>query len=223
VVVDSGSNDRTIHIAKDANANVFHREWNGYGPQKQFALEQAKGPWILNLDADERLSPDLKEEIRIALSGSELPNGFEIPFRHYFLKSRLRFGGAAGETHLRLFRKDRGSYGQKKIHEGITVTPPLGRLKSPIDHFSYRDMAEYLEKCNRYTSLIAEEKFASGARFSPLHHFRLPYEFVVRYVVKLGFLDGAAGLVYAALSSYYVWLKYLKLRDLEAGSKEKRT
>lgn len=222
VVVDSGSTDKTLEVAVRFGARVFIRDWTGYGPQKQFALEKALGPWIINLDADERLSPELQKEIRETLAGGAAPavNGFDIPFRHYFLGKRVRFGGARGESHVRLFKKEHALYGDKRIHEGISVTPPVAPLKNSIDHFSYHDLHEYFEKCNLYTSLIAEEKYAKGERFSFFHHLRLPYEFVTRYFFKLGFLDGGTGLTYALLSSYYVWLKYVKLRDLESEKKK---
>ncbi len=223
VVIDSGSTDKTVDICKRYTTQVSFSEFKGYGPQKQAALNKAKGPWILNIDADERVTPELADEIRGLLVG--LPAevsakaGFDIPFRHFFLGKRLRFGGAAGEKHLRLFRKDKASYGKDEVHEGISVDGPIGRLKNPIDHYSYRNLDEYLDKRDRYTSLIAKKKYARGQRFHFWHYLRLPYEFIVRYVLKGGFLDGANGFLYAKLSSYYVWLKFSKLRDLEAQNK----
>lgn len=221
VLVDSGSTDNTFEIARRFTPHVYQKKWNGYGEQKQYALDQARGPWILNLDADEKLSPELKNEICDLFSRSAAgpdANGFNIPYRHYFLGRRLRFGGVHGEKHLRLFRKARAVYGKNKVHEGIEVEGPIQALRNPIDHFSYRDIPDYLAKCDWYTSLIAREKYQKGQRFRVWNHLRLPFEFFVRYVLKLGFLDGSAGLTYALLSSYYVWLKYLKLQDLEAGA-----
>jgi glycosyltransferase involved in cell wall biosynthesis len=219
VVIDSGSTDKTVEICKRYTPNVSFNEFKGYGPQKQAALNKAKGPWVLNIDADERVTAPLADEIRAVLAGSPVETGFDIPFRHFFLGKRLRFGGAAGEKHLRLFRKDSASYGTDMIHEGISVKGQIGRLKNPIDHYSYRNLDEYLEKRERYTSLIAQKKFAAGERFHAWHYLRLPFEFVVRYFLKGGFLDGANGLLYARLSSQYAWLKFAKLRDLEAQTK----
>jgi glycosyltransferase involved in cell wall biosynthesis len=219
VLVDSGSTDNTYEIARRFTPHVYQRKWNGYGEQKQHALEHARGPWILNLDADERLSPELAQEIRDlftrSAAGGPEAHGFDIPYRHYFLGRRLRFGGVHGEKHIRLFRKSKAAYGTNKVHEGIVVEPPVRTLKNPIDHYSYRDVPDYLAKCDWYTTLIAKDKFQKGQRFRLWHHLRLPFEFIVRYFLKLGFLDGSAGLTYAALSSYYVWLKFLKLQDLE--------
>jgi glycosyltransferase involved in cell wall biosynthesis len=224
VVVDAHSTDRTRDIARARGATILEREWNGFGPQKQFALENARGPWVLNIDADERLTPTLASDIRAALSGENAGRdeaAFDIAFHHYFLGRRLRFGGGQGEHHVRLFRKDRASYGGTRFHEGIHVQGPVARIESPIAHYSYRSIREYLDKCNRYTTLIAEDKYARGVRLSWKHHFRLPYEFFVRYVLRLGFLDGGPGLVYAALSSYYVWLKYVKLLDMTTDRGER--
>jgi glycosyltransferase involved in cell wall biosynthesis len=222
IVVDSGSEDRTVEISRKYTDRIFHNIWTGYGPQKQFALDQAKGPWVLNIDADERVSDKLRDEIRKKLAGNTHESGenaYDLSFHHYFLGRRLRFGGVQGESHVRLFRKDRAAYGKTKVHEGIEVAPPIGRLSGTIDHFSYRDVSDYLKKCNWYTSLSAGEKFSNGERFAVWHHLRLPWEFIVRYIFKLGFLDGEAGLTYALLSSYYVWLKFVKLRDLEDKQK----
>ncbi len=223
VLVDSGSTDRTLDIARAAGAKVLHREWEGYGKQKQAALDAAAGPWVLNLDADERVTPALADEIRSVLDASPREKGFSIPFRHFFLGRLLRFGRFGTETHLRLFQKDAARYGSAQIHEGIHVDAPLSQLSGRIDHFSYHDLTEYFDKCNRYTSMIAAKRFAEGARFSVFHHLRLPVEFLLRYVIRLGFLDGEPGLTYALLSSYYVWLKFLKLRDLERAEPSKGT
>ncbi|MCB4756985.1 MAG: glycosyltransferase family 2 protein [Elusimicrobia bacterium] len=219
VLSDSGSTDKTLDIAKKFGARIFHKEWTGYGPLKQSVLDEAKGPWVLNIDADERLTPPLQKEIADTLhSESARPvNGYEIPYRHFFLGKRLRFGGCGGEKHVRLFRKDKGRYGDARIHEGIHVEPPIGRLQWYIDHESYKSIEEYLFKCNHYTTLIAEAKFKKGERFHWWHHGRLPFEFFSRYILKLGFLDGRPGFTYALLSSFYAWLKFLKLKDREAG------
>jgi glycosyltransferase involved in cell wall biosynthesis len=220
ILVDSGSNDKTLEIAKQHGAKTFFHEWNGYSAQKQFALEQAQGPWILNLDADERVSPGLANEIKRLLGSTEAQahQGYRIFFHHYFGPQRLRFGGVQNESHLRLFRKDQARYGAEKIHEGIQVQPPIGTLYGHIDHFSYKDIHDYLTKCNHYTTMIAREKFQKGARFHLWHHLRLPFEFFVRYFLCFGFLDGKMGLQYAILSSYYVWLKYAKLKDFKEAS-----
>lgn len=220
VVVDNQSSDRTKEIAGSFGARVFDHEFQGYGPQKQFALEQAAGEWVLNVDADERVTPALVSEIDVMLrvSGEDnLHNGYSIPFQMFFMGKRLRFGGCFREFHVRLFKRSKARYGGTRIHEGITVEGSLGTLGHPIRHESYRNFAEYLEKCRTYTGLIAAKKFREGKRFSAWHNLRLPWEFFVRYFLKLGFLDGRAGFAYAALSSFYAWLKHVRLTDYERG------
>ena len=140
-------------------------------------------------------------------------SGYFIPFHNFFLGKYLRFGAGMLEKHLRLFLKANARYGTEAVHEGIRV----GERSCPITHCSYRNVEEYLTKCNFYTSLLAKKKYSTGARFHVWHHLRFPFELFFRYVVKLGFLDGSVGFMYAVLSSYYVWLKYIKLRDLERG------
>lgn len=220
ILVDSGSTDRTLEIAREFTDRIFHRDWTGFSAQKQFALEKTTSPWVINIDADERLSSELQTEIQRLLSAAEVPeNGFDIPFHHYFLGRRLRFGGVRGESHLRLFRRAGAEYGTERVHEGVRVSPPIGRMAGAILHYSYRDIDEYLEKCNRYTTLIARAKHAEGRRFRVTDHLRLPFEFFTRYFFKGGFLDGSEGLIYAALSSYYAWIKYVKIREV-GGNKQ---
>lgn len=213
VVVDSRSTDRTREIAAARGARVIEKDFAGFGPQKQFALEQATGDWVLNIDADERLTPGLGREIRAALDAGPAVNGFLLPFHNVFLGRRLRFGSHWSESHLRLFRRERGRYAGRDIHEGIEVAPPLARLRGAVRHESYRNFSEYLEKCNRYTGLIARDKRRRGKRFRWWHHLRLPWEFFVRYFLKLGFLDGHPGFVYAALSAFYAWLKFVRMTE----------
>jgi glycosyltransferase involved in cell wall biosynthesis len=222
VIVDSGSTDRTLDICRRFTDHIFHNPWTGFSSQKQFALDKAHGPWILNIDADERVSAPLAQEIRLVLSAASPQssmNGYEITFHNYFLGKRLRFGVGKREKHVRLFRKDNANYGTSRVHEGIQVRAPIGKLRHPIEHQSYKDLTEYLAKCNTYTSLMAQEKFDKGCRFHFWHHLRPPFEFFSRYILQLGFLDGEAGLIYALLSSYYVRLKFLKLRDLQRAKK----
>jgi glycosyltransferase involved in cell wall biosynthesis len=217
VIVDDFSTDRTPEIARTHGAEFFQRKWDGFGQQKQFALEKARHEWVLNIDADERLAPGLCDEIREVLRSSPVVNGYKIPFQHVFMGRPLRFGAGRNESHVRLFRRDKARYPSKTIHEGIAVEPPLGHLKNTVLHMSYRNLSEYLQKCDRYTTLIAQEKWKEGRRFSLLDHLKLPGHFFKSYFLKLGFLDGAPGLSYAALSAYYSWMKSLKLLELEKG------
>jgi glycosyltransferase involved in cell wall biosynthesis len=218
VIVDNRSADRTREIARRFTDKVFERSFDGYGPQKQYALDQTVGEWVLNVDADERLTPELAAELtQVTQNDSGEFDGYQIPFQLYFMGRRLRFGGAFGETHLRLFRRSKARYPRAMVHEGIQVDGRVGRLNGAIRHESYRNFAEYLDKCRRYTGFIAREKFRQGKRFRAWQHARLAWEFFVRYVVKLGWLDGSPGFTYAALSAYYAWLKHVRVVDYERG------
>lgn len=220
VVLDSGSADRTRDVARGLGAKVFERPFDDYASHKQAAVERASGDWILSIDADERVSPELREEIRALLAASPDGDvgdvaGYEIPFEVRFLGRRLRFGGLGSERHLRLFRRGRGRFTGGRLHEGISVDGPVGRLRGTIGHVPYRDLGEYLEKLDRYTSLAAEKRRRAGRRFSPLHHLLPFWELFRRLVLRLGVLDGTPGIAWAGLSAFHTWIKYLKLRELE--------
>ncbi|MBK8575605.1 MAG: hypothetical protein IPN90_07990 [Elusimicrobia bacterium] len=165
------------------------------------------------------MSPALGREIKSVLAGAPVVNGFNLRFHNMFLGRRLRFGGHWSEWHLRLFRRDKAHYDGREIHEGISVVPPYGRLREPVLHESYKNFTEYLEKCNRYTGLIARDKYRKGRRFTLWSHLRLPWDFFSRYILKLGFLDGNAGLIYAVLSAYYTWLKLIRVMEGEGDAR----
>lgn len=217
VVVDSNSTDKTVEIAKEYTDKVFLREWEGYSKQKNFALEKCTGDWVLNIDADERVTERLKIGIESLLK-DEKPSqyvGYLVPFKFYFLGHHLRFGGCAGEYHLRLFKNGKGYYDDRKVHEGIKIEGKIGKMKGYIIHYSYSSLKEYLDKLNLYTDIIARTKYQKGERFHPWHLFRFAFEFCLRYIVKLGIFDGVPGFVYAFLSSFYGITKHIKVWELE--------
>lgn len=217
VLVDSGSTDRTLEIARGAGAKVFERAWEGYGAQKAFALEQASSDWVLNLDADERCTPELKLELLEAIAQGA-HDGFNIPFQTHLFGRRVRFGGFGGEQHLRLFRRARAHYPPREVHEGVQVDGSVGRLRAPIEHHPYASLEEYFEKFNAYTSAMAKERARSGRKFSPWSALRWPWGFFRRYVLQLGFLDGYAGFLHASLAGMYDFVKYAKLDDFERSA-----
>ncbi|OGS00351.1 MAG: hypothetical protein A3G41_02295 [Elusimicrobia bacterium RIFCSPLOWO2_12_FULL_59_9] len=219
VLVDNQSTDKTLDIARQFSCKVYSRRFDHYAGQKQYAVEQARGEWVLSLDADERLSPPLREEIRRALSnGASAPggnHGYYIPFEVHFLGRKLRFGGVGGENHLRLFRREAGRFTGGRLHEGVDVAGKTAHLSFPILHTPYRDLNEYFDKFNLYTSLAAQKRWEQGMRFRFYHHILLPWEFFRRAVLQLGFLDGIAGISWAGLAAFHTWVKYIKLKELE--------
>ena len=215
VVIDGNSTDNTAQICKELGAQVYTREFDGFANQKNFALSKVIGEWALNLDADERLSPALKDEILQAVKNPQIA-GYYLPFCNYFLGQKMRFSGLNKEKHLRLVRTQKAHYVGGLVHEGLKVNGPLSTLKNPVNHFSYNTIEDYFTKFNKYTTLAAKQLHQNGRHFSwGRVIFTLPFEFIKRYILKLGFLDGARGLFWASFSTYYVYVKYAKLWQLE--------
>lgn len=223
MVVDASSTDRTAAIARDLGARVFVRPFDCFGGQKNAAQEAARGTWILSLDADEVVSPALANEILARLSeladsprSPATPVAFRIPIRLEFLGKALRFGRDTVVRPIRLYRRDRARFTLDPVHERVAADGPVDALDELILHRSYRDLSHYMEKLNLYTTLAAEVRIRSGrqgARFLPL---RVAWEFLDRFVLRLGFLDGAPGLTYAVLSSAYTLVKFMKLRERQS-------
>ncbi len=209
VVVDSGSTDRTLEIAKRYTNKIFHQDWLGYGKQKNFAIEKLSTEWVLSLDADEVVSEALKHEILTEIK-SQRSDAYALNFQLVFMGKPLRFGGTYPDYHVRLFRKGVFWFEEDDVHEGIRTR--AYKLKSPVYHYSYENLEEYFEKFNRYTSLIAEKHFREGKRVGKVFPFvRFLFELFKRFFLKGAFLDGYPGSVYALLSSYYTFVKYAKL------------
>ncbi|MBI4777605.1 glycosyltransferase family 2 protein [Candidatus Desantisbacteria bacterium] len=213
VVVDSFSTDKTVLICKEYTDKIVQKEWEGYGIQKQFALEQTTSDWVLSIDADERVSSELKQEI---LSTQLDKDAYNIPFKFYLLGRQLRFGGCGRERHIRLFRRQKAEFTQAMVHEDILVNGETGCLKNIIVHFSYKDIADYFDKFNQYSTIDAIKKFRQGKRIIlTLQIFASILDFVKRYILQLGFLDGVPGFLWASFSSFHRMVKYAKLWEIQ--------
>ena len=219
VVVDAASTDRTEEVARRAGVRVLVRPFDGFGRQKNAAAALATNRWILSIDADEIVSPKLALEIRacLAAAASETspPAAFRVPIRLEFLGRELLFGRDTVVRPARLYDRMRARFSDDPVHEKILALGPVESLEESVLHRSYRDLAHYLEKLDRYTTLAAEAKWASGKGGGGFLPARVLWEFFDRAFLRLGFLDGSAGLTFAALSSANTLLKYLKLRELE--------
>lgn len=215
-LVDNFSDDDTAKIAKSKNAIVKQQKFENFTDQKNTALSLCTNEWILHLDPDEKLSPELKQEIADLLESGKINDfdAYNISYTNYFLGKKMSHSGLNNEKHIRLFRKSKSLFEGGKVHEGIVVNGKTGVLKGKIIHNSYPDLDEYFDKFNRYTTLAAEKMMAQGIKFSLLRVAAVPFEFLKRYVIKLGFLDGYAGFVWACVSSFYVFVKYTKLWSL---------
>lgn len=223
IVVDSGSTDRTIEIAKSFGAKVFVEEWKGFARQKISAIDKATGDWILSLDADEEVSEGLTKEIEevyhgLAEDGFGSENGYWLKRQNHFLGHALRHGGFWPDPKLRMFRRGMGRVENRAVHETFQITGPLGTLYYPLLHHSYPTLSDYIVHMNHYSSLGAEMVVAKGkgrVRFSVINIvFRPVLTFIYNYIFRLGFLDGSEGLLLHLYHAVYVSWKYAKAWEL---------
>jgi glycosyltransferase involved in cell wall biosynthesis len=215
VLIDHQSTDRTCEIARSYGARVYSLPWRGYGPAKREGVNLANGSWVLALDADEEVSPELAEEIRRTLSNGTTFAGFYLPRRTNFLGRWISHCGWYPDPVLRLFQKSKGNFNEAPVHEKVLVDGAVGRLKGELRHYSYPSLEHYLEKFNVYTTLGAEEAYRQGKRprwFDIL--VRPPVAFIKHYISKQGFRDGFEGLVISVMSAIAVFVKYAKLHHL---------
>jgi glycosyltransferase involved in cell wall biosynthesis len=214
VVLDSGSTDGTVGICREYTDKVTHQEWLGFARQKNLAIERATGQWVLCLDADEPVEPMLADEIRGVVSSSAARDGYFIPRKTFFLGKFIRYGGWYPDYNLRLFKKDKGRFEERAVHEAVKVQGPVGRTKNAILHYAYPDLASYLSTINKYSSLavtVMAERGISRFRMSWINILLRPlFTFLLKYVFRLGFLDGKHGLVLNLFHSWYVFAKYAK-------------
>jgi len=209
IVLDCGSTDRTLEIARSFGARTFTENWKGYAAQKNSAIDKTTGDWVLSLDADEAAEPELMEEIRHVLDHNPPVDGYYMPRKNYFLGRWIRHGGFYPDRKLRLFRRGRGRFGERAVHEVVQVDGPAGTLNHALVHNAYPTLEGYIEHMNRYSSLGAEMKGNRG--FSVLNIVINPLvTFVYNYFFRLGLLDGREGLLLNLYHSVYVSWKYAK-------------
>jgi glycosyltransferase involved in cell wall biosynthesis len=215
LVVDSGSTDDTVEIALRHGARVESKEWLGFGKQKQHAVSIARHDWVLCLDADERVSEALAGSIRAALAG-EGYHAYRMARRNRFLGRWLAHGEGYPDWSLRLFHRAHASWSNDEVHEAVLTTAEVGRLDGDLMHDSAEDVATYMTKQNRYTTLHAEALYNQGVRASYWRLLASPLvRFVKFYVVRLGFLDGGPGFAHVVIGCNNTFHKYLKLIELE--------
>jgi glycosyltransferase involved in cell wall biosynthesis len=216
IVVDSGSTDNTVSLARKSAASVYTVAWRGYGAARNFALSHATGDWILWLDADERVTPELTEEIKAILRRDDRGiSGYTVARRAFFLGRWIKHSGWYPSRVVRLFRRGKGTFSETRVHEELVVDGEIGVLHNDLLHYTDPDLHHYFEKFNRYTSLAAEDMKAAGRSFSlPDLLLRPPFLFLKMYVLRAGFLDGIQGFILSVASSAYVFIKYAKLWEL---------
>ena len=217
IVVDSFSTDATETICRRYVDQFLQRVWEGYRSQKQFATQQATHDWVLSLDADEVLSPDLQEEIgRWKEAAEDGVNGYFLPRKTYFLGRWIEHTTWYPDWQLRLFRRSKGEWKGGRVHESFKVTGRIARLKGELYHFTYTSLKEYLVQLERFSSLSAADYYDRGLRARPFHLIlHPPLVFLKNYFLRLGFLDGVPGLAASGLSATSTFFKYLKLWELQ--------
>ncbi|TFG77294.1 MAG: glycosyltransferase family 2 protein [Chrysiogenales bacterium] len=220
IVVDSYSTDRTPEIARQARATFYQNRFEDYGQQKNIAMQKASHDWILNLDADERVSPELKRSISDLKEGN-IPikaSAYAIKRKTYYLGRWIRHSGWYPDRKIRLFKKNAATW-QGRIHESLKVTGVVASLPGEILHFTYRDIGDHIRRLERYSTFLSEEIISQKKKCLILRLLVLPpVTFLRHYFWRLGFLDGFAGLVIASVSSWGTAMKYFKAIDLKRSA-----
>lgn len=222
ILIDSFSEDDTVTIAKKFKCSIIQNAWNGFAEQRRFALSQANTEWILSLDADERCTVALQNEIHTLLAGNDVPeNGFEIPRKSFFLNKWIKHGGWYPNYQLRFFRKESAGVSDRLVHESYTVEGKTGRLNNDILHFTVTSVKDYMNKINNYSDLSALEK----VNRKKIGYFDLlvspQIAFLQQYVLKGNFLDGAEGLMVSRFHMITKLLNNMKIRELQTKNNQK--
>lgn len=225
IVVDSFSTDRTIEIARSfANVRLLQHEYEHSASQKNWTIPQASHPWIFLLDADERPTPELVEEIKTVVNSGSSYSGFWIYRRNHFMGKQIHYSGWQSDKVLRLFKRDECRYQNKHVHAEIETQGKIGFLKNKLIHYTYKDLTSYLKKADRYTTWGALDRVQKFAKTG--HKIGLPYlalrpfsRFFRHYFLRLGVLDGTHGLVVSALSATNVFIRGVKIWRLQHGEK----
>ena len=219
VVIDSGSEDGTVELAKDLGARVIHHDWQGFGQQKQFAVNQAKHDWVLCLDSDEQVSEELRASIETTLRMPEYM-AYKMARCNRFMGRYLRHGEGYPDWSLRLFHRGHASWSDDNVHEKVLTQTSVGELSGDLLHESEQGLSDYLDKQNRYTSLQALSLHQAGKKvgcgklvLSPLARF------VKFYLLRGGFLDGVPGLIHISVGCFNTFSKYAKLMEYNRGAR----
>jgi len=221
IVVDCGSSDGTLMIAKQKGARIAFHEWTGFGAQKNYALSVARGDWVLSLDADERVTPELQQAILGALDDASV-NGYEFPRQSSFCGRTMRHSGWFPDRVLRLFRRGKARFSDDVVHERVICEQPVKRLKAPLLHFPVRRLEDAIRRMDTYSTLGAGQLVAAGKPASILQGVTHgAFAFLRTYVLRLGFLDGAAGFMLAVANAEGTYYRYVKAwlagRDAAGG------
>ncbi|MDQ6733627.1 MAG: glycosyltransferase family 2 protein [Nitrospirota bacterium] len=212
IVVDACSTDRTVEIVREYTSRVFIRSWPGFGPQKNYGIDRATADWILIVDADERVTDGLREEIIRSIEGApDDVAGFEIPRRNFFYGRWIQGGGLYPDRQLRLFRRQAGRYDDVLLHEHLEVQGRIDRLTAPLDHYSMPSIKDHVRKMIRYTTLGAQEKLKARSKVTGLDIAGSHLVTIVKtYIFRKGYHDGIHGVIVALFAGLHTFVKYAK-------------
>jgi glycosyltransferase involved in cell wall biosynthesis len=217
VVVDTGSGDRTLEICRKYTPHVYSLPWEGYAVAKNAALDLTTSELILSLDADERVSPELRGELAELRQypWEMLADGYAMPRRNYLWEQWLRYGGLYPDYQIRLLKRGKGRFKVRRVHESVNISGRVGHLQHPIDHHSYRNMGDVIARLNRYSDLAAQDQFDHGQRFRLSGLLLRPLgRFMRHYLLRQGFRDGIPGLIMAVSYAYSVFARETKLWEM---------
>jgi glycosyltransferase involved in cell wall biosynthesis len=216
VVVDAESTDDTVAIVRRFTERVDVRPWPGFVAQKNHAASLATNDWILSLDADERVTPELAREIGAALSSAPVHAAFRMPRVAFHLGRWIRTTDWYPDYQTRLYDRRRARWTGRYVHEAVTADGTIGALTGELQHVPYRDVSDHLETIDRYTTLAARQMREQGRRSGLLQIAgHPPLAFLRNYIARGGFRDGVPGFIVSSLNAYYVFLKFAKLRELQ--------
>ena len=211
IVIDSYSNDNTVNLAEKHNVKIIKRKFDDFSSQKNFAIDKAKHPWIYILDADERVTQEVKKEILEAVKNPKNKVGFYVRRTFYFAGEKINYSGWQRDKVVRLFLKEHCKY-QGVVHETIKTNGELGFFKNKIDHYGYKNYNHFISKIHQYGELKAKELHAKGKRVNAYHILvKPPFRIFSHFILRKGFLDGYPGLILSTTQAYAVLTRYIKL------------
>ncbi len=222
IVADSHSSDQTPEIAQSfGNVKLIDTDWLGYSKTKSLAIENTSHDWILWLDADEKVTDELKVEIeKLFESPDDLKkfSAYKIKRRNWFMNQEVKYSGWQNDWVVRLFRKDKCHFDDKHVHESLEISGDVGKLKSCLNHYTYTNLEDYLEKYNKYNLLSARDKFSKTKKVNFYHLLIKPWlRFMRHYVLQFGFLDGKLGITLCTMSGVSVFFRYVKIWRMQHG------
>jgi (heptosyl)LPS beta-1,4-glucosyltransferase len=218
VIVDANSQDKTLELCRKFTDKIYKRPWPGFGPQKNFGIDQATSEWILIVDADERVPSALRDEILEIVKQPGEKVGYRIPRRNFWYGKWVRWAGMYPDYQLRLFKKSAGRYNDVLVHENLILNGPTGHLENPMDHITERRLSDHMKKFMQYTTLAAEEKAKRRSKVTILDLvFNHKATFIKAYFIRKGFRDGIHGFIVSMLAGMYTFVKYAKLWEMESS------